>query len=101
MRRWRRRGRLLLLLAVLLGVGIVDDAARARLFEMLIDDFGDVLGEAHLAVGNFAQRRDGRLVVAADERAAAFGELSRALGGEDHQRETVANLLETIFNGDA
>src|SRR5205814_1165055 len=72
-----------------------------RLFEVLIDDLGDVLGEAHLAVGNFAQRGDGRLVVAADQRAAAFGELSRALGGEDHQCEAVANLLETIFNGDA
>ena len=32
---------------------------------------------------------------------AAVGELTRALGAENHQRETVSDLFETIFNGDA
>ena len=32
---------------------------------------------------------------------AAVGELAGALGAENHEREAVADLLETVFDGDA
>ena len=52
-------------------------------------------------LGDLAQRGHGRLVVARDQRTAAVGQLARALGAENDQRETVVDPLETIFDGDA
>ena len=55
----------------------------------------------NLTLGDLAQRRDRGLVGAHDERATTVGQLTRALSGENNQREAVVYLLETIFDGDA
>ena len=41
------------------------------------------------------------LLSTGDQRPAAVRQLTRALGAENHQRETVVDLLQTIFDGDA
>ena len=48
-----------------------------------------------------AERADGGLVVVLDERGGAAGELAGPLGRENHEREAVGNLLETVFDGNA
>src|SRR5262249_29485300 len=76
-------------------------AAGLHLVQVLPDGALDRLIEMNLTLGDLAQRRDGRLVVAHHERAAAVGQLARAFGAENNQREAVVYLLETVFNGDA
>ena len=56
---------------------------------------------SHAGVRDLAQRGHGRLVVANDQRPPAVGELTRALGREHDQGETVIDPLQTIFDGDA
>src|SRR5258707_376398 len=67
-------------------VGVVDDAAGARLFEVEVHHLVHVLGELDLAVGDLAQRGDRRLVVTTHQWACALGELTSALSGENHER---------------
>ena len=62
---------------------------------------GDLLSIVDRDQEALAQRRDGGLVIAANEGAAAVGDLAGALGAQDDERETVGDLLETIFDGDA
>ncbi len=61
----------------------------------------DRLVEADAGVRDLAQRGHGRLVVAGDQWPPAVGELTRALGREHDQGETVVDPLQTIFDGDA
>src|SRR4051794_37166140 len=75
------------------------DAAVAGFFEVFPDAQLDVLVEPDAGVRDLPEGGHGGLVVAADERAPALGELARALGGQDGEREAVADFLEAIFNG--
>src|SRR5262245_1762700 len=76
-------------------------AAVARLVQVGLDNALDVFLELDLAFGDFAQRGHGRLVVALDQRLRTFGELARALGGQDDQGEAVSDFFEAIFDGNA
>jgi hypothetical protein len=77
------------------------EAALARVTKVIFDGLADVLVELDLAVGDLAERGHGRLVVALEQRTRALGELTRALRGEDDEREAVTDLLEAIFDRDA
>lgn len=57
-----------------------------------------VFSEQHVAIGDFAECRDGRLVVAFHQGTCAMRELTRALSGQDHEGEAIRNSFETIFN---
>ncbi|HAJ12323.1 MAG TPA: hypothetical protein DCM06_07145 [Comamonadaceae bacterium] len=57
--------------------------------------------EADLAGSDFAQRRDGGLVLAFDLRGMALAEHAGTVGGGQHQLEAVGDLLQAIFDGDA
>ena len=63
-------------------------AARAQVVEVLVDRQLDGAIEADLALGDLAERGDGRLVVALDHRRGVVGELPSALGAEDDEGET-------------
>src|SRR5690242_17790637 len=94
----RRRGRRNTRSVWVLRRGLLEPAV-ARLVKIVLHRLLDRLLEAHLALGDLAQRRDRRLVVALDERLGALGQLARALRGEDDQRKAVADSFQTIFDG--
>ena len=62
---------------------------------------GEGEGGGGVGEGEGAQGGDGGLVVALDHGAGAAGDLAGALGGEDDEGETVADLFEAVFDGDA
>src|SRR6185295_2863191 len=62
----------------------------------------DVPVELYLARGDLSQRHHRRFVLAVlDHRPRVLGELPGALRGEDHQREAVVGVIETVFHRDA
>src|SRR5262249_18513197 len=73
----------------------------AAFVEPLSDHLEALAVEAHFAVGDLAQAHHGRLVVAADQRLAAFHQLPGAVGCEQHQRKTILFMFQAIFDGDA
>src|ERR1700690_2626790 len=77
------------------------EAGFAPLDDELDDHVANVLAELHEAGCDFAQRRDRGLVVAIDAGSRSAGQLSRALGGQHHQREAIRDLIQAIFDGDA
>jgi hypothetical protein len=57
--------------------------------------------DADLAGGNFTQGGDSRLVFAFNLRRVTLAQHASAIGRSQHQLETVGDLLETVFDGDA
>ena len=57
--------------------------------------------DADLALSNFAQRGDRRLVARIDLRCVTLSELTRAIGGGERQLKAVRDVFQAIFNGDA
>ncbi|MNS61587.1 hypothetical protein D3C72_946190 [compost metagenome] len=57
--------------------------------------------DADLAFGDFAQGRDGGLVLALDLGGVALAQHARTVRGGENELETVRDLNETIFDGDA
>ncbi|MNT89262.1 hypothetical protein D3C72_2299650 [compost metagenome] len=63
--------------------------------------FLEVAGRERL-VGDFAQRHDGVLVIVAiDGDRCALRDQAGAVAGEQHEFETVVDLVNAIFDGDA
>ncbi|CAH1662018.1 hypothetical protein CHELA1G2_12016 [Hyphomicrobiales bacterium] len=55
-----------------------------------------------LGIGNLAQRDDGIFIpVAIDGQRRAGGDQPGAMAGEEHELETVLDLVDAIFDGDA
>ena len=73
--------------------------ARPHLGQVLPDGSLDRLVEADRSSGDFTQGSDARLVVALHQGCRVAGELTRSLGGENHQGEAVWNFFQAIFNG--
>src|ERR1700744_1734388 len=57
--------------------------------------------DANLAGCDFAQCNDGGLVAAFDLRRVTLSELTRAIGRGKREFETVRDLFETVFDGNA
>src|SRR6188768_2360834 len=57
--------------------------------------------EADLAFGDFAQRGHGRLVLALDLGRVALAQHAGAIRGGEHELETVRDLKQAVFDGDA
>ncbi len=65
-------------------------------FRRRFDGLGN---ETHLAPGNFPERGDDFLVLAANERINAFVEFASAFGRDMDQGKTIFAVLETVFDG--
>ena len=55
----------------------------------------------NFAVGDFAQRDDGRLVLRINHGLVPLRELTCAISGNQNHLKAVRNLLEAVFNGNA
>ena len=84
--------------------GFSDTELKEVVDELYVDDAVDLVDGRHVdaAVGDFAQRQHGRLVVlGVDRRLDAVFQLARAAGGHQDQFETVVDHLQAVFDGDA
>lgn len=76
-------------------------AAHFDLAQVLPDGAFDGLVETNLAFGDLAQGGYARFVIASDQAPGAVGNLTRPLGGEDHQGESIGDLVQAVFNCNA